>query len=199
MNRREIIELLGSWLVVSVAFAWVLKDNFTLGEPTSFIFSLIVALVATGTGFILHELAHKYVAIRYGAAAEFFAWPAGLLFALVMAFTVGIVFAAPGAVYIFGPHIDSKQNGIISLAGPVTNILIGIVFFIAFLILGFLNMGLISAIALIAAQINFFLAFFNMIPIGPLDGSKVFVWNKLVWAVLFVPLFALFFLAPILL
>ncbi|MBS3061172.1 MAG: site-2 protease family protein [Candidatus Diapherotrites archaeon] len=188
MNQREIIELIGSWLVVSIAFAWVMKSDFGIAFPNNFIFALVVALVATGTGFILHELAHKYVAIRYGAVAEYYAWPFGLFFALVMAVGFGFVFAAPGAVYIFGPHIDAKQNGIISVAGPITNIIIGVLFFVAFLLLSVANLDSLAVIAAIAGQINLFLALFNLIPIGPLDGSKVFAWNKLVWGALFVPL-----------
>ncbi len=193
MNQREIIELVGSWLVVSLAFGWVAKDNFgELAFPQNFLFSLVVALVATGTGFILHELAHKYTAIRYGAHAEFFAWPAGLLLALGMAFFLGMVFAAPGAVYIMGAHLSKKQNGIISVAGPVTNVLIAIVFLILSVAIGTIQ-PMLGLVGFISAQINLFLALFNLIPFGPLDGAKVFAWNKIVWAVLFVPLFVLFF------
>ncbi|MCD6434530.1 MAG: site-2 protease family protein, partial [Candidatus Diapherotrites archaeon] len=45
------------------------------------------------------------------------------------------------------------------------------------------------------AYINFFLAFFNLLPVPPLDGSKVIVWNKFVWLItIAVAGFASFFL-----
>lgn len=191
MNQRELIEIVGSWLVISVAFAWVMQTpGGTLAQ--SFLPSLVVALVAVGTGFIFHELAHKYVAIHYGAHAEFFAWPTGLGLALVLAFALGFVFAAPGAVYIFSTNLTKKQNGIISLSGPIVNIILGIVFFV----FGFLATGLsnpfFAMLGFRAGMINFFLAGFNLLPLGPLDGKKVFDWNKAVWAVFFVPLLALY-------
>lgn len=197
MNQRELVELIGSWLVISVAFAWVMQTR-TTGATLSqtFLPSLAIALVAVGTGFIFHELAHKYASIHYGAHAEFFAWPLGLGIALLLAFTIGIVFAAPGAVYIMAPQLSKKQNGIISAVGPITNILIGLVFFVLGVILAAIApQSFLQEIAWGAFQINFWLAFFNMLPIFPLDGSKVFAWDKKIWGFII----AAAFLVPLLL
>ena len=183
MNRRERNDLIISWLTISFAFAWIGTRVFSASGAGEFLSQFVVMLVAVGTGFILHELAHKYVAINYGAHAEFRAWREGLLFALGLAvFTNGsFVFAAPGAVYVLGRNISVRQNGIISLAGPVTNLFIVLAF--AIFTIAFRPAGFIAGITLSAMYVNFFLAAFNMIPIFPLDGSKVFVWNKAAWAV----------------
>ncbi len=180
MNRREITDLLISWITISIAFAWIQVNVFSPNGVTDLAQALITMLVAVGTGFVLHELAHKYVAIHYGAHAEFRAWREGLILAIVLAVTVGFVFAAPGAVYVLGNRITVKQNGIISLAGPVTNLAIVLVFG---LLLGILHpaKGLVLDTILSVMHVNFFLAAFNMIPIFPLDGSKVFVWSKGAW------------------
>lgn len=187
--NREMRDLLISWLTISVAFSLVLSRNFL--NVFSFFEAFPIALAGVGTGFILHELAHKYVAIRYGARAEFRAWTIGLAFAIIIPLiTFGnLLFAAPGAVYISG-NVSRKQNGIISLAGPLTNILVGIVFLLLSVGAGY---GFFYTLFSSVAMINLFLAAFNLIPIFPLDGSKVLAWNAVVWAVFFVPLAFLFF------
>jgi Zn-dependent protease len=193
MNRREITEIAGSWLVISAAFGWVIQDRVAGATISQTFFpALLTALIAVGTGFIFHELAHKYVSIHYGVHAEFFAWPFGLLIALALAFTVGIVFAAPGAVYIFARDLPKRTNGIISVAGPLTNIGLGIVFVIAALLLATVQSQFLSTIAFQAGFINFFLAGFNLLPFGPLDGKKVFNWNKAVWAACFIPMLLIY-------
>ncbi len=50
------------------------------------------------------------------------------------------------------------------------------------------NNLLFYAAGYLGSYFNFFLALFNMLPIFVLDGAKVFRWNKLLWAAVFVPL-----------
>lgn len=183
MENKELTDLLISWITLSAAFAFVFADGgFNL---LGFADALAIAAVAVGTGFLLHELAHKYVAIHFGAKAEFRAWNLGLLFALVVAAFFRFIFAAPGAVYIYGKNVTVRENGIISVAGPAMNIVIG-VFGIA---LASMYSGTqIANVAGIVGSINLYLAMFNLLPIFILDGAKVFAWNKAVWALLFIPL-----------
>ena len=68
MNNQELTDLLISWITLSAAFAFIFSDGGL--EVTSFGNALAIAAVAVGTGFLLHELAHKYVAIHFGAKAE---------------------------------------------------------------------------------------------------------------------------------
>ena len=60
-----------------------------------------IALLTVGIGFILHEMAHKFTAIRYGYWAEFRKDNSMLLVAVALASLVGFVFAAPGATVIY--------------------------------------------------------------------------------------------------
>jgi Zn-dependent protease len=132
---------------------------------------------------MFHELAHKVVAVRFGQVAHFRA-DYGMLFVAVMSGFVGFLFAAPGAVHHRG-RITYRENGLIALAGPAVNL----VLFCAF--------GALSVLApvdsplrlagQIGVTVNAFLAAFNLIPFGPLDGRSVFRWNKLVWGACFVP------------
>ena len=183
MNKKERNDLIISWLTISFAFAWIGTGILSQTGIEKFITNFLILLVAVGTGFIFHELAHKYVAIHYGANAEFRAWRQGLLLAIGLAiFTNGtFVFAAPGAVYVYGKNITIKQNGIISLAGPLMNITVVILFGLLFSI--FSNAEFLARLFVQAMYVNFFLAAFNLLPIYPLDGSKVFTWNKTAWVI----------------
>jgi Zn-dependent protease len=188
-DRDEVIQIVISMLVVAVAFSMgdLLAGNFASAFP--------LVLVGVGTGFVFHELAHKFVAMHYGALARFEAWESGLVLALVLAFASGgaFTFAAPGAVYIYSPGLGKKANGIISAAGAATNLVVGLLFVALWFAIP--DAGL-AGIAIYAAMINFFLGAFNMLPVPPLDGSKVFAWNAGVWAFLQVMLGVLAFLLP---
>jgi Zn-dependent protease len=198
MNRTEMKDLTISWITISFAFAWVLSNFNLIGivrntgaDVGTFIQMMPIALIATGTGFIFHELAHRTVAKKFGAHAEYRMWPHMLAVAAIFSLVMGVVFAAPGAVYIYGKQITRKQNGIISLAGPAANIILAIVFFTAYL---FTSNAYLAKVFFITMYVNGFLAFFNLLPVWQLDGSKVFKWNPLIWAVFFIPLLFIFFL-----
>ena len=169
--------LLKAWLAISLAFAIALGGfRFDLG----FIRTLIISAITVGLGFLLHELAHKSVAQHFGCFAEFRANMQMLLFAVLLSFT-GIIFAAPGAVMISG-RINDKKSGLISAAGPVTNIVLAM-FFYNFT---FFNSPFLGTIGMYGTRINAWLALFNMIPFGGLDGSKVLRWNKKYYALIVV-------------
>ncbi len=184
-SKQEIIHILIAWLGMTLAFSWRGLDF------NGMITILPIILLGTLTGFIVHELAHKFTGIYYGAQAEFVMWPTGLIFALALALITGggFVFAAPGAVYIMGQHITRKQNGIISVAGPLANLFLAIIFIILTLLIPSEGFRLFSVNI---AFINIFLGGFNMIPIPPLDGYKVFLWDKLIWFILIIIFVGLF-------
>jgi len=171
-SNIEIKDLLTAWAIVSLAFAIVLSGiNFF---SLKFLIYFATTLVAVGSGFLFHELAHKLVAQRYGCWAEFRADKMMLIIALFMAILVKAVFAAPGAVMIGGGHVDFKRNGKISIAGPATNFVIAVLFMVG-------NIFLPNAIFNYGFFINAWLGLFNLIPFGFFDGAKIFKWNKLVW------------------
>lgn len=173
-TANEIRDIIISMVVISFVFAYIFAGR----DLNSSILFMPITFVVVGLGFVLHELAHKYVAIRFGYWAEYKMWVGGLLFALIMAFAVGFVFAAPGAVYIHGNYIKNSENGKISLAGPWTNIILAVLFLSIPL---FFQNSLLMGLGILGATVNSFLAFFNLIPFSMLDGAKVFRWNPLVW------------------
>jgi Zn-dependent protease len=190
-SRVELVQLgiaiLALALAMTVLFIRAPAVDFFLGGrigaaafATLFGLYLAMSLVAVSTGVGIHEIAHKAVAQRYGHWAEFRYNPMGLMLAFVFAF-MGFLYGAPGATYISG-YVTPEQNGRISAAGPTTNILLGSGFLGLAALLGTADASdgwfLVRAILQAAAFINLVLAGFNMIPLMPLDGAKVWAWNK---------------------
>ena len=137
-----------------------------------------MCLFISFTGFSL-----AIYTVVFGKGKQRYVLLATVLIMLVLAFVMsffGFVFAAPGAVWIRG-HVTKKKNGIISLAGPVTNIILALIFlsFIFFL----MPTGILLIIASYGFQINAFIALFNMLPFMNFDGAKILRWNNIVYAI----------------
>lgn len=183
-SKIEIIDITKAWIALSFAFAVIYADasiiNGSLNKimTTHFLFFFVISLFTAGLGFLLHELGHKFVAQHYGCAAEFRAWDQFLFLAVGLALFIGFIFAAPGAVMING-MITRKENGIISLAGPLVNYVLGLIFLGLFFIL---PIG--RSVTSIGFSINMWLGLFNLIPFGNLDGLKIFHWNRIVWGLM---------------
>ena len=146
------------------------------------LFSGIITLVILIFSAILHEVAHGFVAERFGDPT---ARLAGRLtldprkhIDLFMSILLPLTLFLSGSPVIFGGAkpvpIDPfnlkegrKDVALVSLAGPLTNILIAI-------LASFLFKLAPSNLLAIVVQLNLLLAIFNLIPIPPLDGSKIF-------------------------
>lgn len=198
----ELRDLFLSLVALVIAFS-VLGERKVPGLDT-----ILISAVGVSTGFLLHEMAHKFVALHFGYWAEYRANMAGLALAIVMSFG-GFLFAAPGAVMIsktnapqewymedsFGQEEQRRREKremlLISLAGPMTNIVLSIFFFLTFVFLlvssGEDGSDLWVRTAYFALFINLTLAAFNMLPFGPLDGKKIFDGNRLVWVLVGLP------------
>jgi len=162
-------------LVMSVGLTWI----FFLQElpPQILVGS---ALIFTSI-FLLHEIAHKFVAQHFGLWAEFRLTMFGAIITLLSIISPFKIIS-PGAVMIAGPA-SKRVVGITAIAGPLTNIVLGVVFF------GISNLlpktSALFLVAVLSAAISTFIAVFNLVPIGILDGLKVFGWNKIIWGAAF--------------
>ncbi|MEF8775407.1 MAG: metalloprotease [Haloarculaceae archaeon] len=186
---RELRDLAVAWVVLGLAFTIVMRfqaiQGFLRGAPVdvgALAGMFLLTLATVGLGFLLHELGHKVVAIRFGQVAEFRADYNMLVFALLGSL-LGVVFAAPGAVHHRG-RLTERQRGLIALAGPLVNVALAVGFAVLLVAASTSTVAFLGAFGFF---INVFLAAFNMIPFGPLDGRTVLDWSRTAFVAVFVP------------
>ncbi|MDD1749215.1 MAG: hypothetical protein LUO89_05000 [Methanothrix sp.] len=197
ISSVELRDLLLSLVALVVAFSVLINGKAIPGLEM-----ILIITVGVGTGFLLHEMAHKFVALHFGYWAEYRANMMGLIIAVAASF-VGFIFAAPGAVMISKPNAPQefymqdpfgqeelkreikRETLWISLAGPMTNIILVISSFLLLLLSS--SSGLAAQAANFALIINLTLAAFNLLPFGPLDGKKIFDSNRTVWLLVGLP------------
>ena len=162
-------------LVIGVGLSYI----FFAGSSSLLLVASAAAVIFT-TSFVIHEIAHKVTAQRRGLWAEFrlTLW-GSVLTAIFMILPVPFKIISPGAVMISGPA-SMDEIGKISIAGPTTNIIMSTV-----LIAAAFAPTPIQWIFVIGALFNGYIALFNLLPLGILDGYKIFNWNKTTWAFAF--------------
>ena len=164
----EIISLIIVTLIIGYIFSGYVRPIYR--KPLNFK-DIKFAIIISAPAIILHELAHKFVALSFGISAKFYMWTFGLILGLVLRFFHSpFIILAPGYVNIGGG--TPEQLAIIAFAGPFVNLLL---FFISLLLLKKRRLKRKQIVALhLTKIINLWLFIFNMLPIPPLDGSKVF-------------------------
>ena len=165
---------------------------------TSRLILMVMSVAVVIFSSILHECAHGYVAYRLGDptaknAGRLTLNPAAHLdpfgsiaLPLLMAFMGGPIFAYAKPVPYNPYNLRNRRVGevLVALAGPCCNILQALVGALLFaLVLQVTSLGTMGSASLAPAwvarflivfvQVNLVLAFFNLIPLPPLDGSKV--------------------------
>ncbi|MHA2295966.1 MAG: hypothetical protein ACXAEU_03485 [Candidatus Hodarchaeales archaeon] len=169
-------------LLLATVLIYLVELSFILIQFRSLLFeSAIVLSLLFIPLYLLHELAHKWVAQFYGYHAYFQVVQEGAILTAISIF-LPVKIIAPGAMVVH-EYVNMEKNAKISLAGPLTNLIIGgILFLFAGLYHG---IGYYSLLIGIIAKFSIDLAFFNMIPFPPFDGSKVINWNQDLYIVFF--------------
>ena len=185
MSPRELKHLIpAALLIIGIGFSIVFYNNFfndnyfaNIGWGWTEMSVFAVLLTAS---FLIHEMSHKFTAQKNGLWAEFRMTTWGAVITLISVFTP-IRLISPGAVMIAGPA-RLEEIGKISIAGPATNISLSLIFLgVAYAPIPYSFYVLFMWIA----SFNAFIAVFNLIPFGILDGFKIYSWNKKVWVLAF--------------
>ena len=162
---------------------WELIKN---GFDFSYLLEIISAVIPSLICITLHELSHGLVAYKLGDDT---AKRAGRLtlnplkhldpIGLLMMLTVHFGYAKPVPVNMYRFKDPKRGMAITALAGPVSNVVITIVFLLLYgALLPFLDGGSVVGeyvleMLELTAYISMGYAIFNMLPVPPLDGSKV--------------------------
>jgi len=158
------------------------------------IFGLVTLIILIFSA-ILHEIAHGYVAERFGDPTARLAgrltlnpkkhidpFMSILLPLALMLSSSPVIFGAAKPVPIdpFNLKEGRKDIALVALSGPLTNIILAVIASIVVHILNLIapptniSLSVLHWFFLTIAQLNLLLAIFNLVPIPPLDGSKVF-------------------------
>ena len=158
------------------------------GEHVNYLFNLCIKALVLVTCLPIHEYAHAYVAYRLGDPTAKNQGRLTLnplahldpLGAIAMLFA-GFGWAKPVPINPYYFKNPKAGMAISSLAGPISNILVAFVLMVAYKLMLYsplfsLGIGPVSTLAVVLVymiQINLSLAVFNLLPIPPLDGSRL--------------------------
>jgi Zn-dependent protease len=194
-GSEEVKNIVIADVVLIVAFSLTMSGGIAGIGATGigpFVMYLPIAALAVTLSFVLHELMHKFVAQHYGAIAGFRTSMNGLMITLLTG-ALGFLLGIPGATMIYASNFTKRENGLVSLAGPLTNFVVFVVFVALLYALNPATSSYLYTALTFTIFVSILLAFFNMLPIPPLDGSKILAWNKPVYVTVLAVVFVLMF------
>jgi Zn-dependent protease len=152
-------------------------------------FSAVALIVALVVSVIIHEMAHGYAADALGdptarLSGRLSPNPIVHLDPLMSIILPGLLIFS-GSPILFGaakpvpynPYNFTNQKwgeALVAAAGPASNVAIAIVFAVLMRFADVLSLsGTFVQLSIMIISLNLFLALFNLVPIPPLDGSKI--------------------------
>ena len=165
------------------AIAFILKDRFELKVIT-----IIIFVCVAGIGTILHDLAHKVMARQCGCTTEYQFWGLGAVTMFLTAWIFGTIFAKPSRTVIQSKTAQTaEESARIMIAGPVVSLTVAILslFLIPF-------GGIFLLAGSMGFSLNMLLCVYALLPIIPMDGKKIYDWNKWIWSAIFIPIFIVY-------
>ena len=177
-------EFVGFEAIVGIlgGFLFGLATILSLKAPFSFE-NIIIFAIAAGIAIVGHELAHWYLGRRKKTDTDIHFWGLGTIIMFITAWLFGNVFGQPCRTTIDNiDTLEPRESAEIMLAGPLVSIALAAIS-IPLVFAG----GKLMLLGQISILMNLALATYHMMPFSPMDGQIVYKWNKIVWALVFIP------------
>lgn len=190
-TSAEIRSLAATVLIVAFIISFADWGKGATPDLTEGLFNFLIAVIITAVTFFVRESVRRIAALSVGYRAEYKVWWWGLLLGLV------IVFISRGYVWILLPggillhhlaghrlgHFRYGLNffglGMVSMTAPIANVVMAV-------IIKSVNLYLNSGVLTKAVYLNLLLAIFSVLPIPPMDGSKMFFGSRMVYSFMFI-------------
>jgi Zn-dependent protease len=182
VTKFEVVAYAVSLSVLTFAFAYVKAP--TLNEilvviPTVLVTSIIVEFTKN---YVI-----SVVARMKGVWTEHRLWYFGLVLFLFSSFVFRVPFSSPSRLTHNAPKFTKKSLGLVSAAQVLVAFAFAVVFYGLF-ISGYTLIGNIGIVMCLT------MAFFDSIPIPPMNGKDIYDWSKFLWLSLFISAFTLYML-----
>lgn len=220
ISLGEIITIFLSTALLGLAFSYAEMHTLNI------MVFLFVGLVA-GVTLIIIQIASRLYAHSYKMVSEYKFWDIGALTLILTTLFVSIPFARPAMVVLeeeggkeeheeslkdehaeHGEEAEKEHlkgekeahkknpvmNAIIAISSPYTGLVLSIAFML-FILYG----GILGEIGISGIKISALLSAYTLLPLKPMEGRNIFRWNKLVWAMMFIPSILLYILVAVIL
>ena len=187
LTKIEVVSYVVALSVLTFAFSYA--KTGALGQ----ILVLVPTVLATS---IVVEFAKNYsieiVARKQGVWTEHRLWYFGLATFLFSSLVFRVPFSSPSRLTHYSPKFTKRSFGLVSSASVLVALAFAVIFYAIFLC-GFALIGSIGLVMCLT------MAFFDSIPIPPMNGKDIYDWSKVVWVGLFMIAFVLYVLCLLLL
>jgi Zn-dependent protease len=182
VTKLEAVSYVVSLLVLTFAFAYV--KAATLNE----ILTIIPTVLATS---IIVEFTKNYVisvvARIEGVWTEHRLWYFGLTLFMFSSLVFRVPFSSPSRLTHNAPEFTRRSMGLVAAAQILIAIAFAVIFF-DFFINGYTLIGNIGIVMCLT------MAFFDSIPVPPMNGKDIYDWSRFLWVALFISTFTLYML-----
>jgi hypothetical protein len=176
--------LVGGFAALALAVAYVVAKKAVL-TPDLIVLYLVTACVVTG----LHDFTHRYFAFKYKAVTEYQFWGLGFVAMFATAFFFGLMYGMPARTLVNNAKdMKPKDLAIVYGSGPLVSFAAALVF-LALALFG----GPLAGVGVMGVSMNLLSATYSLMPFKNMDGNKIYTYNKLYWALAFLPVLAVYF------